>query len=60
MRDHRTPVARLEVRTGASWTEPPRAEYDHFISESGLGCGSDLRITGIYGRSLGAGRFAQR
>lgn len=52
VRNHRNPVARLEVRTASGWLTLPRLEYNYFVSQSGSGCGSDIRITDIYGQAL--------
>ncbi|MGP4006843.1 expansin EXLX1 family cellulose-binding protein [Streptomyces sp. 4N124] len=49
---HRNPVARLEVQTGDGWRQLPRTEYNYFLSASGSGCGSSIRITDIYGERL--------
>ena len=50
--DHRNPVARLEVGGGGSWRQLSRSSYNYFLSPNGAGCGSDLRITDIYGQRL--------
>ncbi|MFC3890981.1 expansin EXLX1 family cellulose-binding protein [Lentzea rhizosphaerae] len=52
VRNHRNPVAKLEVRAASGWLTLPRYEYNYFISASGAGCGSDIRITDIYGQAL--------
>ncbi|KUO14685.1 hypothetical protein AQJ91_45530 [Streptomyces dysideae] len=52
VRNHRNPVATLEVRTGSTWRQLPRYEYNYFVSENGTGCGSDIRITDIHGQTL--------
>jgi expansin (peptidoglycan-binding protein) len=52
VRNHRNPVARLEVRVGSAWRALPRYEYNYFISDTGAGCGSDVRITDIHGQTL--------
>ncbi|MDC0768952.1 expansin EXLX1 family cellulose-binding protein [Streptomyces sp. HD] len=52
VRNHRNPVAALEVRTGSTWTRLPRHEYNYFVSENGTGCGSGIRITDLYGETL--------
>lgn len=49
---HRNPVARLEVRAGGSWHALTRADYNHFISPGGAGCGASLRVTDIYAQHL--------
>ncbi|MFE7766798.1 expansin EXLX1 family cellulose-binding protein [Streptomyces sp. NPDC057438] len=57
---HRNPVARLEVRSGGSWSRLPRTEYNYFLSEQGSGCGGALRITDIYGEQLTVDGIAVR
>ncbi|MFG2132966.1 expansin EXLX1 family cellulose-binding protein [Streptomyces sp. NPDC048751] len=52
VRNHRNPVATLEVRTGSTWRQLPRQDYNYFVSDNGAGCGSDIRITDIYGQTL--------
>jgi expansin len=54
---HRNPVARLEVRTGGTWTRLPRASYNYFLSENGSGCGAAIRVTDIYGERIVLGTF---
>ena len=49
---HRNPVARLEVRTGGTWTRLTRPEYNYFLSPHGAGCGAAIRVTDIYGEQL--------
>lgn len=50
--DHRNPVARLEVQAGGQWKELRRTDYNHFLSESGAGCGGAIAVTDIYGERL--------
>lgn len=52
VRNHRNPVATLEVRTGTTWRQLPRQEYNFFVSADGTGCGSDIRVTDILGQTL--------
>ncbi|UUU35568.1 lipoprotein A-like protein [Streptomyces sp. CA-210063] len=52
VRSHRNPVATLEVRTGTTWRQLPRQEYNYFVSADGTGCGSDIRVTDIHGQTL--------
>ncbi|GAA3787242.1 expansin EXLX1 family cellulose-binding protein [Streptomyces phyllanthi] len=52
VRNHRNPVATLEVRTGSTWRQLPRREWNYFVSEDGTGCGSDIRVTDIHGQTL--------
>ena len=49
---HRNPLARLEVRTGSSWRQLARTDYNYFLSEDGSGCGGPIRITDIFGEQL--------
>ncbi|MFG2574583.1 expansin EXLX1 family cellulose-binding protein [Streptomyces sp. NPDC048481] len=49
---HRNPLARLEVRTGGSWTRLARTGYNYFLSEHGAGCGSAIRLTDVFGEQL--------
>ncbi|WP_329411080.1 RlpA-like double-psi beta-barrel domain-containing protein [Streptomyces sp. NBC_00704] len=49
---HRNPLARLEVRTGGSWTRLARTGYNYFLSEHGAGCGSAIRLTDVFGERL--------
>jgi expansin (peptidoglycan-binding protein) len=53
VRNHRTPVARLDVRRGGAWSRLPRSGWNHFVAQSGLGPGPyTLRVTDIFGRRL--------
>lgn len=52
VRNHRNPVATLEVRTGTTWRQLPRQEYNYFVSADGAGCGSDIRVKDIHGQTL--------
>ncbi|MFE0513956.1 expansin EXLX1 family cellulose-binding protein [Streptomyces sp. NPDC058964] len=57
---HRNPVARLEVRAADGWRELPRTDYNYFLSETGAGCGSAIRVTDIFGQRLVADGVAIR
>ncbi|GAB3162344.1 hypothetical protein GCM10027059_14860 [Myceligenerans halotolerans] len=57
---HRNPVAKLEVAVGGGWRSLPRTEYNYFLAEDGSGCGSDIRITDIYGERLTVSGLAVR
>jgi expansin (peptidoglycan-binding protein) len=73
VRNHRNPVAKLEILAPSGWLQLPRYDYNYFVSQSGVGCGSQIRITDIYGQVLtdsgialtpgavqpGKGQFAQ-
>lgn len=50
--DHRNPLARLEVRSGGSWRQLTRTDYNYFLSPNGSGCGGAIRLTDIYGQQL--------
>jgi expansin (peptidoglycan-binding protein) len=52
VRNHRNPVRTLETLVGSTWQNVPRLDYNYFVSASGAGCGSQLRITDIYGNQL--------
>lgn len=51
VRNHRHEIAQLEARpAGGEYRVLPRAEYNYFIDDSGLGEGPiDVRVTDIYG-----------
>ena len=49
---HRNPLARLEVRSGGSWRQLARTDYNYFLSPDGSGCGGAIRLTDIYGQQL--------
>ena len=55
--NHRNPVARLEVMVSGAWKALPRASYNYFISAQGAGCGSQIRVTDIYGQKLSVGNL---
>ena len=53
LRDHRYPIARLEVQAGSGWTGIPRAGYNYFVQASGLGAGPyTLRVTDARNQAL--------
>jgi expansin (peptidoglycan-binding protein) len=54
LRNHRTPIARLEYRNGqGQWVDVARTEYNYFVAPSGMGTGPyTFRVTDIYGRTL--------
>ncbi|MGW0838614.1 hypothetical protein ACWD26_00315 [Streptomyces sp. NPDC002787] len=35
-----------------TWRQLPRQGYHYFVSADGIGCGSDIRVTDIHGRTL--------
>ncbi|MDJ0385345.1 expansin EXLX1 family cellulose-binding protein [Streptomyces sp. G-G2] len=55
---HRNPLATLEVRAGDGWRKLPRADFNHFLSTDGTGCGGPIRMTDIYGEQLTVDRIA--
>ncbi len=57
---HRNPLARLEVRTSGGWLALTRTGYNYFLSEQGTGCGSEIRLTDIYGEQLTVPALAVR
>jgi expansin (peptidoglycan-binding protein) len=73
VRDHRYPIARLEVLDGDTYRAIPRLEYNYFVDEGGLGTGPyTLRVTDSHAQVIedtgielgddvtraGAGQFA--
>lgn len=53
VRNHRNPVARLEVLQGDSWQDLPRKQYNYFVAETGFGEGyHSIRVTDIFGHQL--------
>lgn len=52
IRNHRNPVASVEVQVGGSWRVLPRMEYNYAVSADGTGCGGPLRVTDIHGHRL--------
>ena len=53
VRDHKYPIAKLEVQQGTAWTEVQRADYNYFVAGSGLGNGPfTLRVTDTRGQQL--------
>jgi expansin len=53
VRNHRNPIASLEVLVGGSWRSLPREEYNHFLAQQGLGPGPyTVRVTDFYGEQL--------
>lgn len=52
VRNHRNPIATLEVRKNGSWVAIPRQMYNFFEAD-GLGAGPyPVRITDVYGQQL--------
>jgi expansin (peptidoglycan-binding protein) len=55
VRNHKLPIAKLEYRRGSSWVAMPRASYNYFIAEKGVGDQPDglrLRVTAVDGQRV--------
>ena len=53
VREHRNPIASLEVRVNGSWVALGREEWNYFVAPHGLGPGPfTVRITDVYGQQL--------
>jgi expansin (peptidoglycan-binding protein) len=53
VRNHRHPILSLEALVDGQYLSLPRAEYNYFIAEAGLGVGPfTLRVTDIYGHQV--------
>lgn len=53
VRDHRNPIATMEVQQGTSWIPLSRTSYNYFLASNGLGTGyHTFRLTDIFGNSL--------
>jgi expansin (peptidoglycan-binding protein) len=53
VRNHRNPVATLEVKQGGSWKLLERTHYNYFLASNGLGPGyHTFRITDTFGNRL--------
>lgn len=52
VRNHRNPVRSLAVLVDGTWKSLPRFEYNYFLSETGAGCGSRIRVTDTSGHQL--------
>ncbi len=52
VRNHRNPIARMELKVGGTWTAIPRQDYNYFVSADGRGCGGSVRVTDIYGQRI--------
>jgi expansin (peptidoglycan-binding protein) len=53
VRNHRLPIAKLEYQKNGTFTDMPRADYNYFIDESGVGPqpnGITLRVTAADGQ----------
>lgn len=53
IRNHRNPVARVELYKNSSWQILPRAQYNYFIAADGFGPGCHtLRVTDVFGNKI--------
>jgi expansin (peptidoglycan-binding protein) len=52
VRNHRNPVASLQVKSKNGWKTLARQNYNYFMSADGSGCGGSIRVTDIYGNQL--------
>ena len=53
VRNHRNPVATLEVKKGTSWEALSRTDYNYFLAPWGLGVGyHTFRLTDVFGHQL--------
>jgi expansin (peptidoglycan-binding protein) len=54
VRNHRLPIAALELQLGGAWQEVPRSDYNYFVASSGVGTtgGFNVRVTAEGGEQL--------
>jgi expansin (peptidoglycan-binding protein) len=53
VRNHRLPIASLELQQGGAWQTIPRSSYNYFVAASGVGSGAlTVRITAVDGQQL--------
>ena len=53
VRNHRLPIASLEIQTNGAWASVNRADYNYFVDDKGAGPGQvHVRITAIDGQKL--------
>ena len=53
VRNHRNPVAKVELLRNSAWETIPRTQYNYFIADEGFGAGCPtLRITDVFGNQL--------
>lgn len=54
VRNHRLPIASLEVQLGGAWQAVARSDYNYFVDAAGVGTtsGFDVRITAVDGQQL--------
>lgn len=54
VRNHKLPIAKLEVQLGGTWTDVPRLDYNYFVQASGVGTTGSfgVRVTSSTGEVL--------
>ncbi len=54
VRNHRLPIASLEVQLGGAWQPVARSDYNYFVDAAGVGTtsGFDVRVTAVDGPQL--------
>jgi expansin (peptidoglycan-binding protein) len=52
VRNHRTPIRTVELKSSGSWITLQRQSYNYFLSANGTGCGGSVRITDVQGNQL--------
>lgn len=53
VRNHRLPIAKLEMSIGGSYTTAKREDYNYFVNSKGAGAGAvKVRITSIDGQTI--------
>lgn len=55
IRNHRVPIAKVEYRSGGSWVEMKRSDYNYFIASDGVGDQKswlELRVTATDGQKI--------
>jgi expansin (peptidoglycan-binding protein) len=53
VRNHRYPIAKLEVKRNGKYIELPRQDYNYFVKEGGLGAGPyTIRLTDVFGHVI--------
>lgn len=53
VRNHRLPITKLEWQSGGAWVDIPRADYNYFIVQNGVGPSAFMvRTTAIDGQQL--------
>ncbi len=53
VRNHKLPIQKLEIKTGGSYTEVARADYNYFVADKGAGPGPlTVRVTAVSGAQI--------